>query len=66
LQKIQSQTVIREKLCKIFLYEKAAPKMFVKLTPGVNFTNLLAQGANPHIFPAWQVFPLSRIVLKFN
>ncbi len=32
-KKSQSQTVIREKLRKTLLYEKAALKMFVKLTP---------------------------------
>jgi hypothetical protein len=31
--KLHSQTVSREKLCKILLYKKAAPKMLVKLTP---------------------------------
>jgi len=32
-QKLQSQTVIIKKLCKIFLYKKAAHKMLLKLTP---------------------------------
>jgi hypothetical protein len=36
---IQSQTVSREKLGKTFL-QKAASKMLVKLTPGVNFINI--------------------------
>jgi len=33
LKKIQSQSVIREKLRKTLLYKKGAPKMLVKLTP---------------------------------
>ncbi len=33
-QKLQTQTVSTEKLQKILLYKKAAPKMLVKLTPG--------------------------------
>jgi len=32
-KKLQSHTVIRENLCKTLLYEKAARKMLVKLTP---------------------------------
>jgi len=35
LQKIQSQSVIREKLPKTLSYEKGVLKMLVKLTPGV-------------------------------
>jgi len=31
--KLQSQTVIREKLCKILAYKKALRKMLMKLTP---------------------------------
>jgi hypothetical protein len=38
-KKLQSQTVSREKLCKTLLYEKAASKLLVQLTPGVDFTN---------------------------
>ncbi len=33
-KKLQSQTVIREKLCKALLYEKGWSKMLMKLTPG--------------------------------
>jgi len=33
---LQSQTVIREKLCKILLYEKGTCEMLMKLTPGDN------------------------------
>jgi len=40
-KKLQSQTVIREKQRKIYLYKKAALEMLVKLTPGVNFTKIL-------------------------
>jgi len=32
-QKLQTQTVIREKFRKTFSYEKAARKMLIKLTP---------------------------------
>ena len=35
-QKIQTQTVITEKLHKIFAYKKAVRKMLVKLTPDVS------------------------------
>jgi len=31
----------REKLLKQFLYEKCVQKMLMKLTPGVNFINVL-------------------------
>jgi hypothetical protein len=43
-KKLQTQTVSTEKLQKINLYEKAACKMFVKLTIGVNFINILQTG----------------------
>jgi len=33
-KQLQSQTVIREKLCKTLSYKKAAHKMLVKSTPG--------------------------------
>jgi len=36
-KKIQGQTAIRQKLHKTLLYEKAARKMLMKLTPGKNF-----------------------------
>jgi len=38
----QSQTIIRENLHKAFLYEKGAHKTLMKLTPIVNFTNILS------------------------
>jgi len=38
-QKIQSQTVTREKLRKALLYEKGARNMLMKLTPNVNAFN---------------------------
>jgi len=34
-KKLQSQTVIKEKLCKTLLYEKPARKIFVKSTPAL-------------------------------
>jgi len=40
-KKLQSQTIIREKLHKALSYEKRAHKMLMKLTPGVNFINIL-------------------------
>jgi len=39
-KKLQSQTVIREKLCKKLLHKKAAHKMLINLTPGLNFINI--------------------------
>jgi hypothetical protein len=45
VQKLQSQTVIREKLQNTF-DEKAALKMFVKLTPKSFFTNMLGYKEN--------------------
>jgi hypothetical protein len=32
-KKLQSQTVIREKLCKALMYEKVTSKMLMKVTP---------------------------------
>jgi len=46
-KKLQSQTVIREKLRKTLCYEKGVHKMFVKLTPVVNFTNILQAAFAP-------------------
>ena len=40
-KKLQTLTVSTEKLQKTLLYEKAGRKMLVKLTPGVNSTNIL-------------------------
>jgi hypothetical protein len=40
-KKLQSQSAFREKLCETHSYEKAACKMLVKLTPRVNFINIL-------------------------
>jgi len=45
-RKSQSQIVIREKLSKTLSCKKGMSKMLVKLTPGVIFTNLLAQSAD--------------------
>jgi len=36
-QKLQTQVVSTEKLCKILLYKKATRKMLVKVTPVVDF-----------------------------
>jgi len=38
-KKSQSQTVIKEKLQKAFLYEKGVHKMLMKLTPGDDQSN---------------------------
>ncbi len=35
-QKLQSQNVTREKLCKALLFQKFVGKMLMKLTTGVN------------------------------
>jgi len=40
-KKLQIKTVCREMLHKVLLYEKAAHKMLLKLTPAVNFINIL-------------------------
>jgi len=40
-KKLQNQTEIREKLCKALSYKKGESKMLMKLTPGVNFINIL-------------------------
>jgi hypothetical protein len=40
IKKLQSQTVIREKLQEALLYEKGICKMLMKLTPAVNFINI--------------------------
>jgi hypothetical protein len=40
-KKLKKKSLERENLHKILLYEKAAHKMLVKLTPGVNFINIL-------------------------
>jgi len=39
--KLQTQTVSREKLVKTLLYKIAACRMLVKLTPAVNLINVL-------------------------
>ena len=39
-KKLQSHTVIRDNLCKARLYKKGNNKMLMKLTPGLNFTNI--------------------------
>jgi len=41
IKKLPSRTVIREKLCKVLLYEKGTCKMLMKLTPGVYFIYML-------------------------
>ncbi len=41
LIKLHSQTASIEKLCKTLLYEKAVHNMLAKLTPVVNFINIL-------------------------
>jgi len=38
---LQSQNVTREKLRQALLYKKFNCKMLMKLTPGVNFINIL-------------------------
>ncbi len=47
----------REKLCEALLYEKHAYKMLMKLTPGVNFTNMLMYSfftrADPKSIKRW-------------
>jgi len=49
-QKLQSQSVTREKLLNLLLYKKRTCKMLVKLTPVVvNFINIL-QAAFASIF----------------
>ncbi len=45
-KKLKSQTVRREKLGIALLYQKGMSKMLMKLTPVVNFTNIL-----------WTAFP---------
>ncbi len=40
-KKLQSQTIIREGLCKDLSYKKDERKMLMKLTPGLNFINVL-------------------------
>ncbi len=40
-KKLKSQTVTWEKLRKTLLYEKVWSKMLMKLTPWVNYTNIL-------------------------
>jgi hypothetical protein len=42
-KKSQSQTVSREKLRKTLSFKKAACKIVVTLTPGVNFINILLE-----------------------
>jgi hypothetical protein len=50
-QKIQIQTVTREKqLCITLLNEKGVCKMLMKLTPVVNFTNILQAAFSPIFF----------------
>jgi hypothetical protein len=46
-KKLQSQTVIREKLQKTYLYKKCASSILMKLTPDVNFINVLKKSADP-------------------
>jgi len=41
IKESQTQILNTQKLCKTLSYEKAAHKMIVKLTPVVNFTNIL-------------------------
>jgi len=41
ISKAQSQSAIREKVQNLLSYKKRARKMLVKLTPGVNVTNIL-------------------------
>ena len=45
-QKKKLQTGSTEHLRITLLYNKAPCKMLMKLTPGVNFTNILTQSAN--------------------
>jgi len=47
-KKLQSQTVIREKLCKALLYKKEAYKILMKLQQGDAFEN--KQGLNYRVF----------------
>jgi len=49
-KKLQSQTVIREKLCKALLYKKGARKRLVKLRSVVNFINILQAVFEPSDF----------------
>jgi len=49
-KKLQSSTVIREKLSKALLYKKAAHKMLVTLKPVVNFINILQTAFLPIFF----------------
>jgi len=50
-KKIQIQTVTREKqLCITLLNEKGVCKMLMKLTPVVNFTNILQAAFSPIFF----------------
>jgi hypothetical protein len=49
-QKIQIQTVIREKLPKVIQYKKAPHKMLAKLTLVVNFINILRAAFAPIFF----------------
>jgi len=46
-KKLQSQTVIREKLQKTYLYKKCASSILMKLTPDVNFINVFKKSADP-------------------
>jgi hypothetical protein len=49
-KKVQTLNLSTKKLCPKLSYEKGVRKMLVKLTPGVNFTNLMAQSVNAPIF----------------
>jgi len=48
--KLQTQTVSADKFRKTLLYKNDARKMLVKLTPGVNFINILLK-AFKHVDP---------------
>jgi hypothetical protein len=46
-KKIAKPNIIRENLLNLLLYEKHANKMLMKLTPGVNFINILQSTFGP-------------------
>jgi len=60
-KKSQSQAVIREKLQKALSYKKGKRKMLMKLTPVVNFNNILWAPFVPILFqqkitkPSWNL-----------
>jgi len=64
-KKLQSKTVTREKLHKTLSYKKGESKMLMKLTPGVNFINVLMHRFPMHPKSEKKTVKKSSVILYF-